>query len=155
MGRLALSIEQVASGGGYVTSDATIEFVQVRADVDINKRQGHGRNADTCKALQKTLGKPMPDRSTVRLLYPSSTQGNGGSGGGSKVGGSSYLHEALEPLRCSARGGGSDSRVYIGLGRTEQTCGSGFHICAHLLRQWSVRRSILPIAIAASGTGAP
>ena len=122
---LTLSIREGTDETGE--PGASIEFVQLRAEVDVNKKGG--RNADTCKSLQKTLGKPLPDKTRMRLLYPASSSGGGGGGRGSGNGSGRSLHEALQALGCVDE----QSRVYIGIGKTEQTCGAGFHVCAQLL----------------------
>ena len=120
LSRLVISAEV---GAGGALASASIVFLQLRAELDVHKKGG--RNGDTCSQLMKEMGKPMPDRTTMRLLYPAPTDG-----ATTHTHGGESLRDALEPLRCTRDHPG---RIYVGIGRTEQTCGSGFHLCAQLL----------------------
>lgn len=108
----------------------SVELLQVRAELDV-KRMHTGRIADTLLQLSKTYRKPMPDRTTLRLLYPpiaSSTAGSGG-GGGSGVAAGISIGEVFEKVCCAD----GDGRLYIGIGRTDQTTGCGVHVCGQFL----------------------
>ena len=128
--RLTLRMEYDSGGGGGGASRAaSIELTQVKGDLEVRKEKGQGRNVDALKNIARQLGKAMPERTALRLIYPSAagdSRAQNDDGGGAPM---AALQQALDSLRCAA----GDGRVYIGIGRTDQTMGGGFHVCGAFL----------------------
>ena len=103
----------------------SIELLQVKADLDVSKKGG--RNTDTLNSLQKRLLKPMPERTVLRLMYPTSSVAGSGHGQGAACG--VDFVDALRSLHCQQ----GDGFVFIGIGRTDNTTGCGFHICGQFI----------------------
>jgi len=108
---------------------AITELVQLKGELDVRKTD-RGKLGDVTAGLCRLLGKGLPDRSTLRLLYPVPSGGAPAASSADAPGTASPHSAALLAAMHALR---EDGRIYIGIGQTDQSTGGGFHLCGGFL----------------------
>ncbi|KOO23298.1 hATPase c domain [Chrysochromulina tobinii] len=98
---------------------AITELVQLKGELDVRKTD-RGKLGDVTAGLCRLLGKGLPDRSTLRLLYPVPSGGAPAASSADAPGTASPHSAALLAAMHALR---EDGRIYIGIGQTDQSTG--------------------------------